>query len=96
MRAQRGPRRRSLGRPDRFRPHDARAVDPSADQIAFARTTPAAKTVDFRVGGAQSLPFGDREFDVAAMALVITFIPDPAKALAEMTRVMKPGGTIGT
>ncbi len=29
------------------------------------------------------------------MALVITFIPDPAKALAEMKRVVKPGGTIG-
>ena len=52
--------------------------------------------MDFRVGDAQSLPFGDREFDVAAMALVITFIPDPAKALAEMKRVVKPGGTIGT
>lgn len=81
---------------DRCAPKEVRAVDPSADQIAFARTTPAAKTVDFRVGDAQSLPFGDREFDVAAMALVITFIPDPTKALAEMKRVVKPGGTIGT
>jgi len=81
---------------DRCAPREVSAVDPSADQIAFARTTPAAKTVDFRVGDAQALPFGDREFDAAGMALVITFIADPAKALAEMKRVVKPGGTIAT
>jgi ubiquinone/menaquinone biosynthesis C-methylase UbiE len=81
---------------ERCAPREVRAVDPSADQIAFARTTPAAKTVDFQVGDAQALPFGDREFDAAAMALVITFIPDPAKALAEIKRVVKPGGMIAT
>jgi ubiquinone/menaquinone biosynthesis C-methylase UbiE len=72
------------------------AVDPAEDQIAYARTKPAAKRVDFRLAGAQQLPFGDDEFDVAAMALVITFVPDPAQAFAEMKRVVKPGGMIGT
>ncbi len=81
---------------DRCAPREVQAIDPSADQIAFARTTSAAKAVNFRVGDAQSLPFGDGEFDAAGMALVITFIPDPAKALAEMKRVVKPGGTIAT
>jgi ubiquinone/menaquinone biosynthesis C-methylase UbiE len=81
---------------ERCAPHEVGAVDPSGDQIAFARTTPAAKIVDFRVGDAQALPFGAAEFDAATMALVITFIPDPAKALAEMKRIVKPGGTIAT
>jgi ubiquinone/menaquinone biosynthesis C-methylase UbiE len=81
---------------DRCAPREVRAIDPSADQIAYARTTPAAKSVDFQVGDAQKLPFNNGEFDAAAMALVITFIPDPAKALAEMKRVVKPGGTIAT
>jgi len=81
---------------DRCAPREVCAVDPSPDQIAFARTTAAAKAVDFQVGDAQALPFGNREFDAAGMALVITFIPDPAKALAEMKRVVKPGGMIGT
>ena len=81
---------------ERCAPRELRAVDPSADQIAFARTTPAGKTVDFQVGDAQALPFGNGEFDAAGMALVITFIPDPVKALAEMKRVVKPGGTIAT
>ncbi|HEY1781075.1 MAG TPA: class I SAM-dependent methyltransferase [Roseiarcus sp.] len=81
---------------DRCAPSEVCAVDPSADQIAYARTTPAANTVNFQVGDAQSLPFGDGAFDAAAMALVMTFISDPAKALAELKRVVKPGGTIGT
>ena len=49
----------------------------------------------FRLGDAQSLPFADREFDVAAMALVISFVPDAPKAVAEMKRVVKPHGTVG-
>jgi ubiquinone/menaquinone biosynthesis C-methylase UbiE len=81
---------------DRCAPCKVAAVDPSPDQIAYARTTAAAKQASFQVGDAQSLPFSDAEFDVAAMALVISFIPDPAKAVAEMRRVAKPGGTIGT
>jgi len=81
---------------DKGQPREIRALDPSADQIAYARTSAAAKKVDFQVGDAQSLPYGDGEFDTAAMALVITFIPDPAKAIAEMRRVVKPGGTVAT
>lgn len=81
---------------DKCRPREIQAIDPSADQIAYARTTTAANTVNFQVGNAQSLPFRNGEFDAATMALVITFVPDPPKALAEFKRVVKPGGTIGT
>ena len=42
-----------------------------------------------------SLPFSDR-FDAATMALVIFFVPDPAKGVAEMVRVVCPGGTVAT
>ena len=77
-------------------PREVSTVDPAEDQIAYARTKPLAKHVDFRLSGVQTLPFADREFDVAAMALVITFIPDPAQAIAEMKRVVEPGGIIGT
>jgi len=77
-------------------PTDVSAVDPAEDQIAFARSKPAAKRASFRQAEAQKLPFADSEFDVAAMALVITFVSDPAQAVAEMKRVVKPGGMIGT
>jgi ubiquinone/menaquinone biosynthesis C-methylase UbiE len=81
---------------ERANPRDVSAIDPAEDQIAHARTKPAAARVDFRLGDAQALPFADREFDVAAMALVVTFIPDTARAIAEMRRVVKPGGMLGT
>src|SRR5258708_8967384 len=41
-----------------------------------------------------ALPFPDNSFDVAIMALVIFFVPDPAKGVAEMVRVVAPGGTV--
>src|SRR5262245_11242061 len=72
------------------------AMDPSDDQLAYARTLPGAKIADFRVGNAQDLPFADASFDVAIMALVISFLRDPAKAVSEMTRVVRPGGWVAT
>lgn len=81
---------------ERCAPKAVTAVDPAKDQIAFARTKPAAKVADFQIGDAQSLPFADNSFDAATMALVIAFIPDPAKAVAEIKRVVKSGGTAGT
>jgi SAM-dependent methyltransferase len=47
---------------------------------------------EFCVGDAQALPYPDGSFDVAVMALVIHFVPDAAKAVAEMARVVRPGG----
>jgi ubiquinone/menaquinone biosynthesis C-methylase UbiE len=77
-------------------PRAVSAVDPSPGQLDFARTRPAAKLAQFSLGDAQALPFADRSFDAAAMALVISFIPDPAKAIAEMARVVRPGGVVAT
>ena len=64
------------------------------DQIAYARNGPAANRATFRTGDVQSLPFADREFDVAAMALVISFVPDASKAVAQMKRVVKHRGPL--
>ncbi|HUZ72890.1 MAG TPA: methyltransferase domain-containing protein [Stellaceae bacterium] len=80
----------------RCAPAAIQGIDPSADQIAYARTRPAARDVQFRQGDAQALPFANAAFDVAAMALVISFIPDRPKAVAEMARVTRPGGCVAT
>jgi SAM-dependent methyltransferase len=80
----------------RCSPATIAAVDPSEGQLAFARTRPGAKRAEFRVADAQALPFDDRRFDIAVMALVISFIPDPAMAVAEMARVVRPGGAVAT
>jgi ubiquinone/menaquinone biosynthesis C-methylase UbiE len=69
-------------------------VDPSEGQLAFARTRAGARLAQFHQGDALALPFGDRSFDAAVMALVIFFVPDPAKGVAEMARVVRPGGMV--
>jgi ubiquinone/menaquinone biosynthesis C-methylase UbiE len=71
-------------------------IDPSEEQIAYARTRPGAQQAQFRTGNALNLPFADGEFDAAVMALAITFVPDPQKAVAEMARVVRPGGWVAT
>ena len=71
------------------------AVDPGPAQIEFARRQPVAKRADFRVADAQALPFSDATFDVVASALVINFIPDRARGVAEMRRVARPYGMVG-
>jgi ubiquinone/menaquinone biosynthesis C-methylase UbiE len=38
-----------------------------------------------------ALPFPADTFDAATMALVISFVPEPIKGVAEMTRVVRPG-----
>jgi ubiquinone/menaquinone biosynthesis C-methylase UbiE len=43
---------------------------------------------------AESLPFADDAFDTAVATLVLCTIPDPAAAIAEMARVLKPGGRL--
>src|SRR5579864_103654 len=79
---------------ERCAPAEVQGVDPSDAQLAFARTRPAARLAQFQQGGAEALPFADKRFDAAIMALVIFFVPDPAKGVAEMARVVRPGGTI--
>jgi ubiquinone/menaquinone biosynthesis C-methylase UbiE len=81
---------------ERCRPSRISAIDPAEDQIAYARNRPAGARAAFRTGDAQSLPFADDEFDVTAMALVISFVPDAHKAVSEMKRVVKPRGTVAT
>src|SRR4051812_18850712 len=75
-------------------PRSVHGIDPSEGQLAFARARPALHQVDFRVGDAMALPFDDDAFDAAVMPLVIFFVPNPAKGVAEMARVVAPGGTI--
>jgi SAM-dependent methyltransferase len=71
-------------------------VDPSPGQLAYARTRVGTERAEFHIGDAQALPLERDSFDAAAMALVLAFLPDPAKAVAEMARVVRPGGWIAT
>ena len=81
---------------ERCAPVEVQGIDPSEGQLAFARTRPASRVAEFRQGDAMALPFPADRFDAAVMALVLVFVPDPAKGIEEMVRVVSPGGTIAT
>ncbi|WP_063693469.1 class I SAM-dependent methyltransferase [Bradyrhizobium stylosanthis] len=81
---------------ERCSPVEVQGIDPSAEQLAFARTRPSARVARFQQGDAMALPFADGSFDAAVMALVLVFVPDPAKGISEMARVVVPGGTVAT
>lgn len=72
------------------------AIDPSEGLLATARQRLADEAVEIRQGSAQALPYDDDTFDAATMALVINFLPDPDKAVSEMARVVKGGGSVST
>lgn len=75
-------------------PASVEGVDASEGQLEYARTRPGAQGAIFRQGDAMALPYADASFDVAVMALVIHFVPNPAKGVAEMARVVRPGGWV--
>ncbi len=79
---------------ERCAPCAISALDPSKDQIAYAKKSVTGDDLEFHVGDAQCLPFADRVFDVAAMALVIPFLPNAGRAVAELKRVTRQGGVI--
>ena len=68
------------------------AVDPSAQFVAAARERHPG--VQVRIAAAEELPFADAEFDAALAQLVVHFMDDPVRGLAEMARVTRNGGVV--
>jgi len=79
---------------ERCAPALVRGVDPSEGQLTFARARLAPGVAQFVQGDAMALPFPENNFDVAVMPLVIFFVPEPAKGVAEMVRVVAPCGIV--
>ena len=63
-------------------------------QIHYAQGAAADVPVDFEVVDAQDIPYADNSYDVVTMAYGIRNMPDRPRALAEMHRVLKPGGAL--
>jgi ubiquinone/menaquinone biosynthesis C-methylase UbiE len=70
------------------------SIDPSEGFLAAARATVVDPRAEFRIGDAQALPLEAASRDVVVSALVLNFVPDKQKALAEMKRVIRPDGTV--
>src|SRR4029077_38066 len=75
-----------------------RGVDLTSELLERARENAriANLEIDFREGDAEALPFNDAAFDVVISQFGHMFAPRPEVAIAEMLRVLKPGGTGGT
>ena len=68
-------------------------IDPSPGYVAYAKTH-CNQNCEFETGDAQKLRFPDASFDGSVSLLVFNFIPDAAKALAEVRRVTRQGGPV--
>lgn len=80
---------------DRCNPASLIGVDSSDGFVASARSLVADQRAQFRLADAQALPLDTASRDIAAAGLVLNFVPDKPKALAEMKRVTRPGGMVG-
>lgn len=69
-------------------------IDRSADQVAFARERVSDERVQFEVGDAQYLTVEPAVYQAVVSGLVLNFIPDPQRAVAEMVRVVKSTGVV--
>ena len=79
---------------ERCAPAGIQAIDPSEGQLSYARGRIAPGKAEFHKGDAMELPFEDDSFDAAIMALVLFFVPEPARGVAVMVRVVRPGGSV--
>lgn len=80
---------------ERAAPAELHGIDRSPAMLAYARER-LPHSVQLHEGDAVALPFPTAYFDVAVMPLVIVFIDEPRRAVAEMRRVVRPGGTVAT
>lgn len=73
-------------------PRSIVGVDPSDAFVSYAVDHVQDARATFRVADARELPLEDSSVDVAVSGLVLNFVPEPERALAEMTRVLGAGG----
>lgn len=69
-------------------------IDPAEAYLNYARARNTDRRISFQTADARALPFPDAAFDRAFSMLVLQFIPDAARAAAEMRRVVRPGGAV--
>jgi SAM-dependent methyltransferase len=77
------------------RPAALAGVDPSGGFLGAARRRPGAGALRVARADALRLPFADASFDRVVSGLVLNFVPDAGRAVAQMARVLRPGGEVG-
>jgi SAM-dependent methyltransferase len=75
-------------------PNAIKGIDSSPDFVTYAKVHLDEARVTFEVGDAEALSINSASFDVAVSGLGLNFVPEPQRAIAEMARVARPGGTV--
>ena len=94
-----GPGTISVGLARAVEPGEVHGIDMEESQIGLAKAAAEAGghgNATFHVGDVTNLPFEDDSFDVAHCHAVLMHVPDASAALAEVKRVLKPGGIISS
>ncbi len=80
---------------DRCKPSSVQAFDTSEEQLAYARKRlPPGTPVTWTKADAMRLPVTDADSDIAVMALVLFFVPEPSVGVVEMCRAVRSGGVV--
>ena len=93
-----GPGTISVGLARTVEPGELHGIDVEESQIGLARAAAEAgghRNATFHVGNVTDLPFEDDFFDAAHCHAVLMHVPDTEATLAEVKRVLKPGGIVG-
>jgi ubiquinone/menaquinone biosynthesis C-methylase UbiE len=69
-------------------------LSPAMLELARQRATEQDRAVELKEGDAHHLPFADESFDSVVCTFSLCNIPDPALAVAEMKRALRPGGRL--
>jgi ubiquinone/menaquinone biosynthesis C-methylase UbiE len=70
------------------------AADFSSTAVRKARGASGAAAIDWQICDIQALPFATASFDTVISCETVEHLPDPARAVAELARVLKPGGRL--
>ena len=93
-----GPGSISVGLAEAVAPGELHGVDADGANIEISKSIAVdsgQSNAIFRVGDPLELPYDDDAFDVAHCHYGLTYVPDAQAALAEIRRVLKPGGILG-
>ena len=75
-------------------PRVVTGIDPSPGFVDYANAHVRDERVQFTVADAQTMPIDAASFDAVVSGLVLNFVPDPGRALAEMRHAVRPGGVV--